>query len=378
MTTRLLPWAIGVGVITTLAFWLGWWGQRQWLASQPPLNTPDASAAATLATPKPLPLLAYTIPQLAQTSVTATPITLSRILDEQADYLSVLFFYDTSDGKISGLANFPHAQATISAQATILMLRGWAPLTTYTPGTGTRNGGIYFARHGFVTFAPDFLGYGESDAEPSDPWRTRFIKPLQIKQLIANLQAGQYECAASLSQVTNVTLQQLCANQTPSALTTHLGLWGLSNGGQIALSTLETITDSLPTTLWAPVAVGFPYSVLFFTDEEPDEGTETRKFVALFEEDYEAADFSHTQHLDLLPAGLPLQLHHGTSDDAALIAWADEFATKISLVNDKRPTAAQIAFTYYRYPGADHNLRPAWDTVVARDVEFFRQAFKLN
>ena len=26
---------------------------------------------------------------------------------------------------------------------------------------------------------------------------------------------------------------------------------------------------------------------------------------------------------------------------------------------------------YYVYPNADHNLRPNWDTVVSRDLEFF-------
>ena len=178
-----------------------------------------------------------------------------------------------------------------------------------------------------------------------------------------------------MQALTNPISTQLCAGKTPAALTTNLGLWAHSNGGQIALSTLEIITDPLPTTLWAPVSVGFPYSVLFFTDEEPDEGQDTRTFIAAFEADYNAFEFSHTQYLQQLPAGLSLQLHHGTSDDAALIAWSDEFVPKINLVNETRSESDQIALTYYRYPGADHNLRPAWDTVVERDLEFFYQAF---
>ena len=43
--------------------------------------------------------------------------------------------------------------------------------------------------------------------------------------------------------------------------------------------------------------------------------------------------------------------------------WSDQLVEKL-LELDK-------TVKYYVYPGADHNLRPGWDQVVARDDLFF-------
>jgi fermentation-respiration switch protein FrsA (DUF1100 family) len=106
----------------------------------------------------------------------------------------------------------------------------------------------------------------------------------------------------------------------------------------------------------------------------------------MFEENYDVFDYSLTQHLDKLSG--PIQIHHGTADEAALISWSDEFIEKINLENKKRKTAAEatdsaslqksstlapIEIEYFTYPGADHNLQPGWDLVVARDVAFFKK-----
>ena len=35
-----------------------------------------------------------------------------------------------------------------------------------------------------------------------------------------------------------------------------------------------------------------------------------------------------------------------------------------------------IDIDYYKYIGADHNLRPSWDNVVTRDLAFFESFVK--
>lgn len=334
-----------------------------------------------------LPLLKYTIPNLARRNYQAVEgLTVIKTLPSSEGYSSYIFSYITLGKKVTGQLNVP-ASALSSNQPTplIVMLRGWAPIETYQTGMGTKNAAAFFANNGFATLAPDFLGYGDSDPEPDDGWEARFIKPIIAIELLKTIE-----------NYSTVTLPDGTVNLNPA----KMGLWGHSNGGQVALSVLEILNKPLPTTLWAPVTAPFPYSVLFFSDEHDDEGKAIRLWLAQFEQQYDVLEFSITQYLSRLTGSL--LLHHGTADEAALKVWSDEFVEKIEAENERRetqssfttpstatgsaPLATQSALatssgkllppidiTYHVYPGANHNLQPSWNTVVQRDVTFFRK-----
>ncbi len=321
--------------------------------------------------PSPKPLLAYTIPTLQARSYTPRALTIESVLEETDTHISYLAGFTPLDRQMSVVLNVPKPVPT--SAAAIVMIRGYAPVESYTPGTGTRNAGRALADAGFVTVAPDFFGYGESDPEPTDTWQARFEKPIVIIELLRGLQIF------SLTLPEGETIQ-----------VTQQGIWGHSNGGQIALTTLEALREPVPTVLWAPVTAPFPYSILYFSDENDDEGKEMRKYVSLFEKDYDVFDFSLTKHLDSLQASL--QIHHGTADDSALKSWSDEFIQKIDLENQRRSDLAAIAATgsasatasatlspieveYFGYPGANHNLTPGWQTAMDRTIEFFHKHF---
>jgi hypothetical protein len=89
-----------------------------------------------------------------------------------------------------------------------------------------------------------------------------------------------------------------------------------------------------------------------------------------------------------------MQLQQGTNDDAVLKWWSDEFIVKIKKENLRREAEREklhdalssgtvsasidldlepIRYEYFLYQGADHNLRPDWDTAVARDITFFQR-----
>ncbi len=116
----------------------------------------------------------------------------------------------------------------------------------------------------------------------------------------------------------------------------------------------------LGVTLWAPVSKPFPYNILYYTDEASDSGKWLRGQVAEFEKDYDVFNYSIDKYLDWIE--LPIQLHQGTADEAVPKKWSDE------LVKNLKEKEKDVK--YYIYFGADHNMRPAWDQVVARDVEF--------
>ena len=350
------------------------------------------------------PLLTYSIKNLQTREYIPSNITLESVISEEETYTSFLFSYTTLGKKMTGQINIPD---TITAnpeqeKQVILLLRGYVPQEIYTTGTGTKNAAATLAQAGYITVAPDFFGFGGSDPEPKDTWQARFEKPITVIELIASLEKNGVPLNLE-SQRTN--------NSFDSDLITvsDIGIWAHSNGGQIALTTLEVLQKPIPTTLWAPVTAPFPYSVLYFSDELADEGKEQRKWISLFEDDYDVFDFSLTQHLESLTG--PIQIQHGTADDAALIYWSQEFVTKVTAENKRRVDASKeldviaattsareasataqkttsdsglsdsqllpaIEINLITYPNTNHNMVPSWDTAIQRDLQFFAKWLK--
>lgn len=345
--------------------------------------------------PKALPLQQYSIAQLAERNYQISPITIERLLQQDENQTVYLFSYTTMGKRMTGQLRVPNE---LPAQPKyIVMVRGYVPPEIYDYGVGTANAAKHFATAGYVTLAPDFFGYGESDPEFSDSWEARFAKPVQVIELIRSVEQGQLVVpdTISLEKAEADTLTQLqTVRKAQLNQDIPIGIWAHSNGGQIALSVLEVLGRPIPTTLWAPVTAPFPYSILYFGDELTDEGKEQRKWIALFEEDYDAFDFSITQHVDRLRG--PLQIHHGSADDSALQSWSTEFVNKLAAENKRREDAVAsqsaevtaaatpetspqflepISFEYFKYPGADHNLQPGenWAQAVERDLAFFEK-----
>lgn len=352
-------------------------GGLGWFTAGPKVAFPDIILADP--TPIPKPLQKYALAELKQYPFQASKIQVSAKVTDREGYSEYLFTYSTFGKTMSGLMTVPlPLPEDQSNLRTIVMIRGYVPPENYVPGIGTSPAARYFAKQGFITFAPDFFGYGGSDTEPADEWEARFIKPISVIELIKSLQT-----------------EGVAGDVMHLPTTQNIGIWAHSNGGQIALSALEIMGESIPTVLWAPVTAPFPYSILFYGDEEADEGKSQRAWIAMFEKIYHAADFSLTQHLDLLSG--PLQIHHGTNDEAAPKSWSDEFIVKLKTENEKRKAQIEwlttasnsaqtatnsaqlnpIEYQYFVYPGADHNLRPVenWNLAVARDFSFFQKEF---
>jgi hypothetical protein len=323
---------------------------------------------------------------------------------------------DSSDSSASSTKSNSTVQNSGALPPTtpvVVMLRGYYPLEEYSTGGGTRNAAQFFAENGIITVAPDFLGYGESDPDFQDTWEGRLVKPPQVIQLLETISKN----GLPIQSTSNQTLQV-------GVNSDQIGMWAHSNGGQIAVSVLQILSKPIPTSLWAPVTAPFPYSVLHYSLDHEDEGKAQRHWVSKFEENYDVFDFSISQNMNRLTG--KIQLHHGSNDDAAPISWSDAFEANIikqnnlrtqnslnleatqsssitatSLVNNSASTTdstadnkipsgsnvssststqqdlPKIELTFYRYPGADHNLKPNWDQVVKRDLEFFKSELSL-
>lgn len=255
------------------------------------------------------------------------------------------FYYYSEGRRISGQINL---SGDARKAPVIVMARGYVEKEGYKTGTGTKNAAAVYFKNGYITLAPDFSGYGESDPEDANALGARLSKPVEILDLLASLRS------------------------LPSADLSRVYLWGHSNGGQIMLSVAEVLgkrgaMGRIPTilgaTLWAPVSKPFPYNILYYTDDASDSGKWLRGQIAQFEMDYDVFDFSIDRHLDFID--IPLQIHQGSVDDAVPKKWSDDL---VKSLNEK-----EKEINYFVYPGADHNMRPSWDSVVSHDVEWFNK-----
>ena len=257
---------------------------------------------------------------------------------------------ETTGNHTTWMAHLPTHSGTVSAQLkipdgtgpfpVIVMLRGYAEREGYFTGLGTRNAARVFADSGYVTIAVDFLGYGESAPESNDVLETRFERPATVLHLLASLES----------------LEEVDASR--------VGIWGHSNGGQIALSVLQMTQRSIPTTLWAPVSIGFPDSITHFFPTFSDGGSYLENELNRFSERYVFEDFSISDHWSSIRA--PIRIHQGTADTAVPAEWSQELYRVLQ--------EHSVDVEYFEYPGADHNLSgTAWSTAIQRDLSFFQR-----
>lgn len=285
------------------------------------------------------PLDKYTFKSLQKRKVVGSEITIDKIVKDENDYISRLFFFRTGGKKESGLINIPKKPGTYPV---IIMIRGYVDRKIYEVGVGTQHAGEVFAQNGFVTLAPDFLGYGESDKAVKDPMEDRFLTYITILNLIAS--------------VKNLHINDITIDDA------KIGIWGHSNGGQIALSVLEISGKKYPTVLWAPVSKSFPYSILYYTDDIEDHGKALRKVVSTFENDYDSEKYSLTNYFKWIKA--PIELYQGGKDEAVPQKWSDDLATTLK--------DHDVGIEYFTYPVEDHNFsRGSWSTIVQKNIEFY-------
>lgn len=333
-------------VFLAAALCLGTWFYYRYAIR--PLVSPLGSGSS-----KEKPLLAYTFTSLKKTAFRKSPITLGGVVAETADTRQQLFSFsvpakpgEQPSLKVSGVINMPVKGGTYPV---IVMLRGFIPEESYAPGAGTQHAAEVFAQKGYVTVAPDFLGFGQSDKPSGDGFEARFqtyTTAITLINSLANLNDG---LDASYSGVLRID---------PG----RIGLWGHSNGGHIALSVLAITGASFPTVLWAPVSKSFPYSILYYTDEADDQGKALRKAVAGFEEDYNADLFSPPSYYPWIKA--PLALMQGTADREVPVWWSDDLAADLKKLD--------IDLAYSTFAGADHNLLPSgWTPAVLGSVSFY-------
>ena len=291
----------------------------------------------------------YSIPNLRKTEFNGSNIVIREEIPNNSNngVIRTYKYYSYDQGrKVSGLLNFPKQNGEYPI---VILIRGYVDKEIYTSGIGTQRIAEYLASNGYITLAPDFLGYGDSDKEAKHGLEGRFQTYTTTLKLLA-----------SLNNLNTAFEEQ---NIDVKANTDKIVLWGHSNGGHIALAVLAITGKNYPTVLWAPVSKPFPYSILFYTDEYSDRGKYLRKLLADFEADYDIEKFNPANYYQWIKA--PIQIHQGTLDKDVPVDWSNDLYDQLKKLKKD--------VEYFTYEGADHNLMPnSWSLAVTNALSFYQ------
>ena len=256
-------------------------------------------------------------------------------------FLTQRFRFQSQGKWITGMVNRPISRERRSAFPTIIMIRGYADKEGYYTGSGSWKVADYLAASdaagaGYATFSIDFLGFGGSEEESTDILEARFIKVVNVLDLI--------EAVKALSWVDK----------------DKIGIWAHSNGGQIALSVLEVTGENYPTVLWAPMTEAFPQSVLSTVDENTEGGRYVKAEVDKFLKKYDSRKYAFENYLEWIEA--PVLILQGTADEWCKVEWQTDLQSRL------RALGKEVELVLYK--GDDHNLSKNWEEAAERSEEW--------
>jgi dipeptidyl aminopeptidase/acylaminoacyl peptidase len=320
-------------VLLGLSFWF--WQKREEIV------TPLASSLKK-SLPSGSQYQPYTFEALSARQFRPGKIDLASLTKKEKSFNTYVFTYPSDNKTISGMANIPAGKGPFPV---IILLRGYANRETYHIGLGTERSANFLAEQGFLTLAPDFLGYGWSDWEDQDILLARFYRPVEVLSLLAAI------------------------DSLPQADSSRIGLWGHSNGGQIALSILEITGKPYPTSLWAPVSLGFPESVTVYLGTQEEVGNPVKEKVEEFLKDNDPKKFSIAEYFTQIKT--PFIVHQGLADELIKTEWTRDLVDQLK--------SGELKVEAYYYRGENHNFnryKNTGDLLRQRDWEFFRNYLK--
>lgn len=217
----------------------------------------------------------------------------------------------------------------------VVLNHGYTPPENYISGFGTRARDV-FARSGFMTISPDYRGHGKSQGGAFNT--NRYYYPVDVTILIKSL------------------------SNIPEADTKNVFLWGHSMGGGVSVKAAVLSGIKINgISLWAPVSL--------------EERKNFERYLKSFGEDSDFSGVENDQDFwDKVSIGDSLGrlnsniiIHHGTTDLEVPYDWT---------TNDLIPKLIKnkVGYELFTYEDEGHNFENgAWNTVVARDIGFFRK-----
>jgi len=320
-----------------------------------PASTPPAPsiiampAAPTLAFH---PMAAYTIEGLRGRTYPGGAIQVRSVLTETDVFTRYYIDYPSDGLTITGIMQVPRGEGPFPV---IILNHGYVPRDSYWPGADTWTTANYLSGRGYLTFAPDFRSWGESDVDNS------FFSTGQVIDVL-NL-------VSSLSSV-------------PEADTERVGMWGHSMGGGVTTKAITIDPRIKAAVLYAPVSADDAQVLARWGTgckggQPGGTGEECAGAEVLISDidehlhvayQYAVSDpqflyqVSPINYLDGAIAAV--QIHIGGADTTTPPEWSDAIRRALQ--------EADKEVEYFAYPGQKHAFEgEAWRLFMERVADFF-------
>jgi hypothetical protein len=311
----------------------------------------------------------YSIQSLHNFPFQSSPISLTKVIEESAHFTIYQGTYTTMRRKMSLYVGVPKLPSNQLPSEAIILLRDFQHHLGYSTGQAVDAVAKEYLLAGFVVVAPDFFGFAQSDAPPigeANSIESYLIMPVNAAELYFSL--------ANNPIITSTTLSGYKKPILPDHFSL-VALWGLGNGGLVALQTLAITQEPIPTILWAPVTQDFLHAWAFFRSSYSDIAKRNaNRFVDDFQRHYQLKSFSLSDNLQTIAPKTLIVLHHGTQDDTIPIGWSEQFQQKINQENSKRNDnrIEPIRLRYNAHTDLGHNLEASRSQLVTGDILLLR------
>jgi len=342
-------------------------------ATQTPTTTPTITPTPTMTgTPTPTPIkypLSLDPNVLSIDALRARPyggsgIKITKTVATNEAYKQVLIEYSSDGLKITGTMNIPRGLGPFPV---VILDHGYFKPSEYKTGDGSSRAADAFARHGYLTIAPDYRCYAGSQCG-SNPFYIGYA--IDVLNLIA--------------QVSTV----------PDADVTRIGIWGHSMGGEITLRVLAINDDLKVAALYGALTgddqVHYCWLIGCRTPTVPTAPTREAQLQLQrveidpdFLQSIPAPVASNDNGLGklhdiflkssashrLANITAPVIIHHGEADDIVPIEWSVDLANSLTALGK----TAQL----YTYPGETHVFAGwGWQLFMTRTLSFFDEYLK--
>ncbi len=322
---------------------------------EPTTQVPTPTATLTPSPTPTSPLETTTLDALRARSYPGGAIRVVETLATTPEFTQYLIAYPSDGLTVTGVMQVPAGDGPFPV---IILNHGYYPRRAYRPGDDTDDAAAVLARHGYLTLAPDYRGWGKSDTGLSLFQMGLVIDVINLVSAVPSLKQAD---------------------------ASRIGMWGHSMGGGITTKVLIIDERVRAAVLYAPnspddadlIARWGPACLPGQPEEDPHcdaadmlpPGTPSDLIDAYL---IAAADPTQIQlyapyaHLDRISA--PIQIHIGDKDGASLPQTPPQWAFKLF----HGLQAAGKPAVLFEYPGQGHYFQGAsWDLFMTRAVVLF-------
>lgn len=249
--------------------------------------------------------------------------------------------YNSEGLKLFALKIVPAGTPPSGGWPVIIVNHGYIPPDQYSVTRSYINTSNYFATQGFLVLKPDYRGHDASEGKTTGRLLSRSEYTLDVLNLLSAI------------------------NSIPEVNPNKVFMYGHSMGGEITLQILESTNTITAATLWAPAVTDFPLQVTHFLNKTKPSPTDVAEFKTQYNQfldQYSSSQISSIENLEKI--SVPVNLHHGTSDESVPYSWGTS-------LNDKLKEKGKTV-NFYSYQGDNHDIAGNFGRALSRDVTFFK------